>query len=200
MVDRNWRRYSASVGGPAQRVGERDDGVAVAEQATGDGVPAAGVGEGAVDEHDGGLRCRGGLADAARLGRRGRGQGGAGEQEDAGQGCDEQAEPAWAVNGHEDLLGSETGPCSVGAFVALAGPRAARSQVASHALSQPLASPDGRPPAVGPRSRGASDRCAAGGCAQRPRRLPAPPRRAGHRQDLAARAEAHATAGCASSP
>ena len=39
----------------------------------------------------------------------------AGEQEDAGHSCDEQAKPAWAMNGHEALLGSETVPCSVDA-------------------------------------------------------------------------------------
>jgi hypothetical protein len=55
------------VGGrSAQRVGERDDRVAVADQATGDGVPAAGVGEGSMDQNDGGLR----VARTAAGGRR----------------------------------------------------------------------------------------------------------------------------------
>ena len=40
----------------AQRVGGREDGVVVSLQAAGDVVPAGGVGEGAVDEHDRGAR------------------------------------------------------------------------------------------------------------------------------------------------
>ena len=80
MVPRNARRYCAVADRVAQRVGERQDRVALVHQLRRDGLPPAGVGERAVDQDDGGpitptgLAGVTGVAGGPGVGARGRGR------------------------------------------------------------------------------------------------------------------------------